>query len=204
MGLFCFLLASLPFLAAAAPAPVSSGPISLIAARSASPIHLAPINAAGQAFWIGKKTSSYCPLNLPTSCPKGTSTVIGVYGDVAHPGTAYLSKSFPSIWLYHSFKNSCNEDWTLLDVLVPGGQRMYIRPNGALGYTQAHSGSIPTGSTVTGFTYTPGIKFGTFGINLPGAAGLLACPTGKTFAGLTRYLRASKIWKMRMCRGEDR
>ena len=60
---------------------------------------------------------------------------------------------------------------------------MYIRPNGALGYTQAHSSSIPTGSLVAGFTYTPGTNFGTFGINLPGAAGLLACPTGKNFSG---------------------
>lgn len=63
---------------------------------------------------------------------------------------------------------------------------MYIRSNGALGYTQAHSASIPTGAMTTGFTFTPasaGSQFGFFGVNLPGSAGLLACPTGENFSG---------------------
>ena len=60
---------------------------------------------------------------------------------------------------------------------------MYIRSNGALGYTQAHSASFPTGSTQTGFTFTPGTNFGTFSVSLPGSAGLIACPTGANFSG---------------------
>lgn len=63
---------------------------------------------------------------------------------------------------------------------------MYIRSNGALGYTQAHSASIPTGAITTGFTFAPasgGAEFGTFGVSLPGSAGLLACPTGANFSG---------------------
>ena len=90
-----FLAAALPLLAAAAPAPVaSSGPIGLLATHSASPIHLQIVNAAGQNFWIGKDTSSYCPLTPASSCPPGNSTIIAVFGDEAHPGTAAMGKFF--------------------------------------------------------------------------------------------------------------
>lgn len=95
-----FLIAALPFLAASAPAPASyspasntpqnSGPVGLIATRSASPIHLQSVNASGQAFWIGKPTSSYCPLVPASSCPPGTDTVISITGDAKHPGGASL------------------------------------------------------------------------------------------------------------------
>lgn len=94
-----FLAAALPLLAAAAPAPAasaapvaSSGPIGLIATHSASPIHLSSVNAAGQNFYIGKDTSSYCPLTPASSCPPGKDTVISVFGDEAHPGTASMGK----------------------------------------------------------------------------------------------------------------
>ncbi|MCJ1269128.1 hypothetical protein MMC22_009017 [Lobaria immixta] len=158
-----FLAAALPLLAASAPAPAaSSGPIGLIAIHSASPIHLSSVNAAGQNFYIGKDTSSYCPLTPPLSCPPGKSTVISVFEDQAHPGTAAM------------------------DVFVPGGQQIYIRSNGALGYTQAHSASIPPRAITTGFTYTRprrGAQFGTFDVSLPGSTGLLACPLGARFSG---------------------
>ncbi|MCJ1468044.1 hypothetical protein MMC07_006670 [Pseudocyphellaria aurata] len=156
-----FLAAALPLLAAGAPASVpSSGPIGLIATHSASPIHLSSVNAAGQNFWIGKETSTYCPLTPASSCPPGKDTIISVTGDQAHPGGASMY------------------------VVVPGGQQMFIRSNGALGYTQAHSAAIPSGAITTGFTFAPasaGTDFGTFGVNLPGAAGLLACPAGPDF-----------------------
>lgn len=96
-----FLTVALPLLAAAAPAPAassapvaSSGPIGLLATHSASPIHLSSINAAGQNFWIGKDTSSFCPLTPASSCPPGKRTVIAVLGDEAHPGTAAMGKPF--------------------------------------------------------------------------------------------------------------
>lgn len=93
-----FLAAVLPLFAAAAPAPaLSSGPIALIAAHSASPIHLQLVNAAGQAFWIGKDTSSYCPLTPSSDCPPGKDTVISVFGDAAHPGTASMGELTPFI-----------------------------------------------------------------------------------------------------------
>lgn len=94
-----FLAAALPLLTAAAPAPAassapiaSSGPIGLIAIHPDSPIHLSSVNAAGQNFYIGKDTSSYCPLTPPLSCPPGKSTVISVFGDQAHPGTAAMAE----------------------------------------------------------------------------------------------------------------
>jgi hypothetical protein len=59
-------------------APASPTPFSLIAARSGSPIHLQSINANGQAFWIGKDTSSYCPTSVVTNCPAGTVTALEV------------------------------------------------------------------------------------------------------------------------------
>ena len=46
----------------------------IIAARSASPIHLAPVAANGQRLWIGKKTTSYCPDVVGDSCPRGRKT----------------------------------------------------------------------------------------------------------------------------------
>lgn len=97
-----FILAALPFLAAAAPAaseykvsplPVSSGPVGLIATHSASPIHLSSINASGQAFWIGKDTSTFCPLTPKSSCPPGNDTRIQIFGNEANPGTASMGKS---------------------------------------------------------------------------------------------------------------
>jgi hypothetical protein len=41
------------------------------------------------------------------------------------------------------------------DVEVPGGQLAYVGPDGALGYTQAHSASIPSGSFTEGFSWSP-------------------------------------------------
>lgn len=38
-----------------------------------------------------------------------------------------------------------------LQVEVPGGQQIYVNVNGALGFTQAHSASIPTGAYIGGF-----------------------------------------------------
>lgn len=110
-----FLIAALPFLAAAAPAannlasytPVtSSGPVGLIATRSASPVHLQSINASGQAFWIGKETASFCPAEIVKPCPPGEYTVIDIFGNEKHPGSASMGKlNLPStryLLLHHN------------------------------------------------------------------------------------------------------
>src|SRR5436190_22726759 len=64
-------------------------------------------------------------------------------------------------------------------VEVPGGQQMYVSPAGEVGYTQAHSTYIPVGSTVTGFTLTPGPgpDHARYRFNGFGAKGFMACPS---------------------------
>ena len=58
----------------------ASGPFSLIAAHSGSPIHLQAINANGGSFWIGKPPLTYCPVPPvpPADCPPGTATALNV------------------------------------------------------------------------------------------------------------------------------
>lgn len=62
------------------------------------------------------------------------------------------------------------------NVMVPGGQRIFVDPSGALGFTQAHSASIPPGSALGPFEYTPGDSFGHFTFKGFGAKGFMACP----------------------------
>ncbi len=76
---------------------------------------------------------------------------------------------------------------------------MYIRPNGALSYTQAHSAFIPEGSYRTGFTFTPGEQFGHFGVNVDGSTGLLACPAGGANASFPYQIFAN----LRSLKDED-
>lgn len=75
----------LPLLAAAAPAAPENPPFGVMSARSASPIHLLPMTASGQKFYLGGKTQSYCPLPESKDCPPGTETVFspGGYGLVS-------------------------------------------------------------------------------------------------------------------------
>ena len=77
------LLTYLPFLAFAAPLSAYQydnlwrfTPV----ARDTSPIlNLRTINANGRHFWIGKNTTTYCPLeDIP--CPPGNETVLDVSG----------------------------------------------------------------------------------------------------------------------------
>ncbi|KAI7975936.1 hypothetical protein EIK77_007262 [Talaromyces pinophilus] len=42
----------------------STGPFGVLALRSGSPIHLQSVNAAGQRFWIGVPTATYCPSEI--------------------------------------------------------------------------------------------------------------------------------------------
>ena len=85
-------------------------------------IHGKPVTASGQHWLLNGQTSSYCPSQVGSACPAGTSTVI-----VAGGGSASMS------------------------VLVPGGQQAYLDPYWNMAYTQAHSAYIPPGSTTTGF-----------------------------------------------------
>ncbi|EXJ75526.1 uncharacterized protein A1O5_00032 [Cladophialophora psammophila CBS 110553] len=66
-----------------------------------------------------------------------------------------------------------------MGALVPGGQHLYVTPNGEVGYTQAHSTFMPEGSVQCPFTYSkaPGATIGRLGLRAFGASGLIACPT---------------------------
>ncbi|KAL8811323.1 MAG: hypothetical protein Q9200_001880 [Gallowayella weberi] len=154
-----FLLSLLPLALGSPITPrdtTNDGPLrfGVIAARSASPIHLQTVNASGQAFWIGKDTATYCPLQPPSQCPPGNQTVFQAGG-----GTASL------------------------DVVVPGGQQIYVAPNGKLSYTIAHSAYIPPNSAVQTFNATSGTvneNLGQLTFQGLGGSGFLACPSKKS------------------------
>ncbi|KAF2671555.1 hypothetical protein BT63DRAFT_369266 [Microthyrium microscopicum] len=83
------------------------------------------INASGGSFWIHKPTQSYCPDSVAniTTCPLGNGTSFVAGGQA---GTLFMNTE------------------------VPGGQQVYVAPNGLLKYTVPHSGNIPEGSLTTG------------------------------------------------------
>ncbi|CDM27433.1 hypothetical protein DTO013E5_4397 [Penicillium roqueforti] len=134
---------ALPLLAAAAPVTQSTAnpPFSVMSIRSGSPIHYLQLNAAGQKFYLGGSTATYCPTQV-TDCPPGNQTVLAPGG-------------------------------TALDTMVPGGQQVYIDPNGALSFTQAHSANIPQGSLLGPFHYSADEPWAHYSF---GSTGFMACP----------------------------
>ncbi|KAH9900371.1 hypothetical protein F4778DRAFT_781912 [Xylariomycetidae sp. FL2044] len=88
------------------------------------------VNATGQAFWAGKPTGVYCAPGTPYSASYPNTTVIRAAAGGG--GTVGLA------------------------VVVPGGQRIYVAPAGALSFTIAHSAYIPEGSYTTGIEVAEG------------------------------------------------
>ncbi|KAJ5166287.1 uncharacterized protein N7482_005068 [Penicillium canariense] len=76
-----------------------------------------------------------------------------------------------------------------LDVVVPGGQRIYVDRAGALSFTTPHSGYIPPGSSQGPFKYTPGQSFGTWTYSGQGASGFMACPAPANSTAVGRHVR---------------
>lgn len=72
---------ALPLLVAAAPVGEPNPPFTVMAIRSASPIHYMQMNAAGQKFWLGGETTSYCPTQVVPNCPPGNQTVFAPGGN---------------------------------------------------------------------------------------------------------------------------
>ncbi|KAL8990976.1 MAG: hypothetical protein Q9177_000496 [Variospora cf. flavescens] len=166
----------------------SASPITfvIIAARSASPVQLQPVNANGNAFWVGKETTSYCPLTDQTRCPQGKSTIFAAGGGGASMVCVTLipleSSRFHISDHYSTFLVNAFEQ----NVVVPGGQQVYVASNGALRFTTAHSAYIPAGSAVQGFNATIGEvngPLGRFNFSGLGATGFLACPANANGAG---------------------
>lgn len=103
-----------------------------------------PMTACGRAWSLGGGTCSYCPEQVPyLECPSGKHTVVDVSGN----------------------RNS-------MGVMVPGGQMFHLTEDWTVGYTQAHSASIPSGATLDGFAAFEG---GGFFNLLDGARGWAAC-----------------------------
>lgn len=151
---------------------------SIIAARSASPVHLQSVVANGRGFWIGKETATYCPSQV-SQCPPGDVTVLDYFD-----GSLSLVCRYSILDFCHLLSRINPSDLLIFsaqDVSVPGGQRVYVTPTGELGFTQAHSASIPPGSAQDGFTLssTPvNSQLASLGFSKLGATGFLACPAG--------------------------
>ncbi|KAL4948971.1 hypothetical protein BDW69DRAFT_84457 [Aspergillus filifer] len=147
------LASALPLLAAALPAATSNSQaeqpaaFTVMAARSASPIHFLQMNAAGQSFWLGGETSSYCPLQ--SGCPPGNQTVLAGNGgslSVVVPGGQQIYVA-PSGALKFTQAHSNN-----------------IPPGSSLGPFEYEAGA-------------EGSAFGYYSYTGWGTDGFMACPT---------------------------
>ncbi|KAM0803759.1 hypothetical protein BDR22DRAFT_818450 [Usnea florida] len=84
------------------------------------------VKADGLVFRIGGgPPATYCPdeVSQVSQCPPGSETDF-----------------------------TCDSGYCSLNVEVPGGQQVYVAPNGAVSYTSAHSGIAPPGSSFSGFS----------------------------------------------------
>ncbi|KAI4121352.1 MAG: hypothetical protein LQ338_006415 [Usnochroma carphineum] len=130
----------------------ASAPFTIKAYNSESPIHLMDINASYDKFFVGKATNSSCPPTIP-NCPVGNVTAL----QVTNTGEASL------------------------DAAVPGGQAIYIGPQGQLRFNNAR---VPVPSVASRVVFSlqpnpippaPGISAFIFS-GVGKASGYLACP----------------------------
>lgn len=128
--------------------PLPQGtPFSLFVSNPALPaLHGAPVTASGQRLHLAGRTASYCP------------DVVG----------AAACASLANVTAFVSYNGLLS-----MNTMVPGGQQAYFGPEGEVGYTQAHSASMPAGSRQTGF----GVYEGGGMVNVNGGGlGWAACP----------------------------
>ena len=85
----------------------------------------------------------------------------------------------------------CNCLSYVQDVVVPGGQAIYVDPKGALRFTTPHSAYEPAGSSDGPFAYTPGTTFGHWSYTGQGASGFMACPSSNGTVTTRRARRAA-------------
>ncbi|KAK1835162.1 carbohydrate binding-domain-containing protein [Podospora conica] len=127
--------------------PVPQGtPFSLVVSNPSLPaLHGAPVTASGLRLHLGGRTATYCPEVAGAACES-----MGLV-------TAFVS--------YNGLLS--------MNTMVPGGQQAYFGPAGEIGYTQAHSASMPKGSRQTGF----GAYLGGGLVDIGGGGlGWAACP----------------------------
>ncbi|KAE8445167.1 hypothetical protein EG329_013664 [Mollisiaceae sp. DMI_Dod_QoI] len=138
VSLISTLAASLLATAAPAPRSTDSNIFEAVSLHSGSPIQASSINANGNHFYVGKPTSAYCPSGIQgLDCSNYSNQTAFAYS----PSTSGLA----------------------LSVGVPGGQLVYVEPNGALGFTTPHSNAIPSDSYTSPFQYTAQCSGGTVG-----------------------------------------
>ncbi|KAI4152142.1 MAG: hypothetical protein L6R39_001893 [Caloplaca ligustica] len=132
--------------------PKASPPFTIKAYNSESPIHLMDINASNDKFFVGNITGSSCPPTIP-NCPVGNVTAL----QVTSTGGAHLYAG------------------------VPGGQAIYVGPQGQLRFNNARV-PIPSVATKIEFALSPnpippppGISAFVFS-GVGKASGYLACP----------------------------
>ncbi|KAL8823795.1 MAG: hypothetical protein Q9170_008316 [Blastenia crenularia] len=130
----------------------ASAPFTIKAYNSESPIHMMDITASYNKFFVGNATGSFCPKAIP-NCPRGNVTAL----EVTNTGGAHM------------------------DVGIPGGQAVYIGPQGQLRFSQAR---VPVGRDATMIEFAlsvnpipapPGVSAFVFS-GVGKASGYLACP----------------------------
>jgi len=114
----------------------------VIASHSASAIHLQSVNANGLNFWIGKETTTYQPEQVEGKIGNGETLFAGGQGTLG------------------------------LSTNVPGGQQVYVAPNGEVKFTQAHSANAGQDPKYDGWSREELPSFG----ELYFQNGVLFCP----------------------------
>ncbi|KAG8631806.1 hypothetical protein KVT40_000946 [Elsinoe batatas] len=107
-------------------------PFTLIASRPNSPIDSLKIQAAGQRFFLGiQSPSSYCPVQVGSSCPKTTDTVLlngAMYAMVPGGQATFVQKS--GALAYTQAHSSFRPDYFSSD-LAAYSDGSYRGPSGA-------------------------------------------------------------------------
>ncbi|GAA90599.1 hypothetical protein AKAW_08713 [Aspergillus luchuensis IFO 4308] len=153
----------------------STSSFTVTAYRSNSPINNLALTIFSGRFYLGGRTSSYCPPGVASEgeCPPGNETIIvGDNGLVRTPSPPYTHPHPP---IQPPTNTTPSGDLNHQSVSVPGGQQIYILSTGALSFTAPHSSYMPPGSSTGPFSYTPGTPYGSW--NYTGSpGGFIACP----------------------------
>ncbi|CCG84221.1 protein of unknown function [Taphrina deformans PYCC 5710] len=130
--------------ATATASAASDSSFTLVSIHSGSDLQYQPVHASNQKLQIGGDPSN-------SISP----------GGVPVPVTNITS--------FHS-----GQDGLALNVASPGGQQVFVNADGILGFTTAHSGSVPVGATLKGFAVSDN------DLTFNGKQQFVACPVGAT------------------------
>lgn len=130
--------------ATATAAPTSdSSTFTLVSIKSGSDLQYSPVHASAQKLQLGGDLStSTSPAGVPVPQTNVTSFTTG------------------------------SQNGLSLNVVVPGGQQVFVNADGVLGYTTPHSGVLPTGAITTGFSLSNN------DLQFNGKQQFVACPVG--------------------------